>query len=418
MEVSIFKKNKIYSRYNAYNDFLCHHTTEDMRLKNNLYFKFIYKLFLGIFVRVVGILHYLFNRTNSCNEYRILILPACSQNENRLQPILNILKKSGAKVYIEYQNTYGHKKRKMSFGYVPLDVPSDLLLQYSEGTFLLQKYNPKVVLFMQNSGLLPAIIRNSTQKVVTVNLSHGITYSDDSFSMFDYDYYFMFGRSSINFARQNRKRFGTTKAILAGSPFIDTQLLRMDNGETGNSIVYFSQWLAPEFVDEIQFSNNIVCEFADRNRHRKIVIKLHPLEDEGFWKKKSILVNNLEIINGTEEIVSILEKSTLSLIAWSNAAIESTIAARPFIAIDNNGRAEEYLKVGKYFPVVNSVENLELAIENIESSYAYYITACRDFVKQHVQKLDDSQGYISKTIIEILQGNSVDGEIIDENYNW
>ncbi len=417
-ELYRIQKNKVYSKFSAYNDYLCSRFPGGDNTKPVWHIKSVYKLFLGMIVRFVGIIHCCKFRSRYNNENRILVLPGCSQNEDRLRPVLERLRNHGADIYIDYQNTYGYKKGIVAYGYVPIDVPHELLMQYSEAAFLLQKYQPKIVLFMQNSGLLPAIIKSISDNISTINISHGITYSDKSFSMFDYDYYFMFGRSSLYFTRKNYRRFGTTKIVLAGSPFISSHIYNMSEGKIGQSIVYFSQWLAPEFSQEIEFSNKIVCEYAFKNKNRKILIKLHPLEDGHFWKNIAATINNIEIINGEESLSLILNKSSLSLIAWSNAAIESTLAARPLVAIDQHGRAEEYLHVRDFFPVVDSVESLESAIKSIESSYTDYIIACRSFVNQHVERTHDAQDFVTNKIMKILEGIEIEGELIEENFNW
>jgi hypothetical protein len=224
----------------------------------------------------------------------------------------------------------------------------------------------------------------------------------------------LFGESSLLHLRNNRNLFGKTIPIVTGSPFFNGKGNKVCIQNNKKYIVYFSQYLNKRVESDLLFSNKIFIEFSKNNPERKIIIKLHPLESKCMWSNKIRNISNVELSDDDSELFELLNHAFISLVAWSNASIESAIANCPVISIDRSGFANNNLEISNYFPVVKSVNELERAVINVESNYRRYIDVCKDYVAYHVGHVGHSQNYIADIIYDILTDNCKITEEIKE----
>jgi hypothetical protein len=390
--------------------------------KNQSYRKHIYiKQFLKYFYIVIVYIVGLFVRYANIKKENVDILFLFPVKSSRIK--LKYLLKLIA------ENNYSVKtitrKRKI-YNLLALRFYSDFqyvsaskALEYYEALYYSKKYDCKTVVMTENYGIFPVFIKNHMPTSVnTINLSHSITASSWKYSLFYYDYYLMFGKSSLDNAKSNSNRYGNTKVLLVGSGYINKKLESVPKGKYGKGLIYFSQWIDHNYYDETIYSRDVLFEFIRDNPEVAVKIKLHPLESDGYWAKRESEYENLFIIDNYADIHQLLDEVSIVLISWSNAVIEAAIAKRPVIAIDTSGLSEKYFDIGRYFPVVDNKIRLEEAINMVNSNYDYYVEKAKEFAEFHMEYCGESVEAIKSTILNITENRKVDYITLDENFNW
>ncbi|MFD1693035.1 hypothetical protein ACFSHR_20405 [Azotobacter chroococcum] len=83
---------------------------------------------------------------------------------------------------------------------------------------------PRLLINDRNGSLCSPFLRLSLNRRgrPLVHLAHATTLeSSRRLGMTDYDYYFLFGQSSLDALRERPLRFGDTRAVLSGSHMVD-----------------------------------------------------------------------------------------------------------------------------------------------------------------------------------------------------
>jgi len=412
-----FPSNRKIHKLEAYEKYLYHQFSQNHR---SMFRRYVIHFFASIIARFIGLIRCFRMFMATSTKVDFLFLPVCKQDAQRLEKISDILEQSGFSVVTEVQQNFKGKLRASQFCWVPLSIPIFLTVAYSNAVFYVRKFQPKIIVFVQNTGVFPSVIRSILDKDgLTVNISHSVTFSDALFSSFDFDYYLMFGKSSLQHAKKNKFRYGDTKIVLTGSPFVGASLSDLKRNLPNKTILYCSQWVQSGDVYETYRSHEILIEYARRNPYVKVYIKLHPIENGMYWKRKVSDVQNVTVLDSGDSLISALKKVSVCVVASSNVAIEATLAHRPIVSIDISGIADEYLNVSRYFPRAKNIDDFESAMLEVFSKYDYYLDRCKDFSCFHMEYLSDSQKVISNCLSLIFRGDDVHcDEKLKETYSW
>ncbi|MDR0529018.1 MAG: hypothetical protein LBG69_05350, partial [Zoogloeaceae bacterium] len=94
----------------------------------------------------------------------------------------------------------------------------------AHAAWIVKRYQPGILLNDRNGSLYSPFLRlslNDEQRLL-VHLAHATTVeSSQRLSMNDYDYYLLFGVSSLEALRKRKLRFGSSIAVLTGSHMVD-----------------------------------------------------------------------------------------------------------------------------------------------------------------------------------------------------
>jgi hypothetical protein len=377
----------------------------------------VFLFFITSIIRLAGVIRSIYFQLKRKKQVDILFLMGCREDAIRVMPIVNILDDNGIETGVEIRASRLSGLKRLAFGFVPFKVPSELVLDYAEAAYYAGTYNASAIAMMENSCLYPSFLKE-LMVTKTVNIAHGVRVNAWEHSYIDFDYYLLFGESSIKHLQENRYLFGSTRALLTGSPFVDKRLASVTPTCNGGHIVYFSQYQNPLVKNDILFSHDLFKGFVDKHPEVKFVIKLHPLEDETYWVANTSHFDNVEIVAGVSNIHEVLSGAFCSIVAWSNCAVESAIAKCPVIAIDQSGYANKYLEISDYFPVVDSIDDLETASVEIKDSYQLYQVKCQEFAEYHMNHAENAQQIIAGTLTEILTAESPGARLITESYSW
>ena len=350
---------------------------------------------------------FFYNRTLKEEKIDILFLHITESIMNRTKNLSRELEKEGFLIKHEVKKKYPKEIIENHLLYKPsYRVPFGYRFIASYASFLVKKYKPKIILTFANCDLFSIFLRKEINKIggKLINISHSVTGSTEEFYMFDFDYYFVFGPSSVENTFKNPNRYGNTKLILAGSFNIDADFTLPPNYEK-KKILFFSSWIEHQYGEILLRNFELIANWIKLHPEYELVIKLHTLENPLIIREIFKETPNVKVLPKDVSIKNALEDVSISIVSWSNAAIESALLNRPVVIANDSDLPDSYLNLEKYFlPRARTPEELQQRIEETFNNYDYFLKVCQDFVKWHLAHTTDSVPYMVKCIKAIIEG--------------
>lgn len=268
----------------------------------------------------------------------------------------------------------------------PARVPLRYYAHAAYAEWLARHHNPGLVLNERHGSLVIPFLRLSLniQGKHLAQLSHA-TAVDDSrrLSMTDYDYYLLFGRSSLNALQLRPLRFGTTRTILTGSYLIDQQYdLPPPRGDL--NLLVLGVGPDKEARAGYQRTYALICEWAASHPHVPVAFKPHPRSRMAFWKEAASRLPNIRLLSPDASLAEALQQSSLVLNIMSNAALEASLANRPVIYI-NASEDPDILEQTRFFgDCVTDIGMLEARIDWLQRNHTTALRNTRAFAEYHL----------------------------------
>lgn len=306
-----------------------------------------------------------------------------------------------------------------------LKVPHQVFFHHVFAKYVVQKYDFKILCDYHNYEVASAFIKkelNQTQK--SVFIPHGKIRNSYRHSCFTFDYYLVFGESSIEKIKENKIRLGNTKLVKTGSAFIPENF-NLEICRNFKNILFFSNW-AISHHPESNRGFKIVLEWAKRNPDYNLFIRLHPLEDGKYVSEQTKNLKNIIVQDKSLTLKQSLENVSLTIATASNASIEAAMLNRPsLVALDRDYNplssdvyeSDSNFYLENYFPkrARNSSE-LSERINQIYSNYDFYLQKCKEYVKYHLEYTNNSSEVIAETI-EKFYNNKSNFKFVEINDN-
>jgi CDP-glycerol glycerophosphotransferase (TagB/SpsB family) len=351
---------------------------------------------------------FMFGGKNECCD--ILVITTCETDYFQTESLWENLKNRG--FIIKFENDSIKNLVKSVFIYsTSKSIPACLIMYASFARFLVDKYNPKVICVFTHFNVLPSFIRYYSQ-AKTVYIPHAVVDSSYLYSNIDFDYYLVFGESSIMNIQNNQTKIGHTKIIKVGSPVV-RENYNLPRININKNYLFFSTWTMGKDV-ELTANFYLMLDWARNHPDYTIFIKQHPNENPLFIRTVVKNLTNVIVLKKELDIVSALKDSSIVIINYSTASIEACLMNRPLVIInqfefneksDDFRFSDKYLYLETFFPPrAKSIKEIDDRIWQIQNNYDYYIEQCRVFTRFHLENLNDSVGKISEIIDNIYNG--------------
>lgn len=340
----------------------------------------------------------------------ILFLHTHAGNPHRIKQITDILERQGVLV------RHHVLSMKRMFAGKEFCTPGyrihRLLYPYAAyASYIVKTYRPKMLVTMMDSHPLSSFLRREMSGIGPyVNIAHCPSEPNHYFSMFDFDYYFVFGESSLRELQNNPIRIGSTRAIPAGSPYLSKDSITIPEDFDARSILYFSSQKPPGPLGKMLRENSkIVYDWAREHPEYRLKVKLHPLEDREYTEYLSRNAANVTILEKDIDVIEALQGVAAVIIHWSSASLEAAMMRKPIVIVNRFEIYRNFLDFPLYFPpAAASPEELSKAIDETIERYSQYVQNAERFYKHHIER-DDSIGYIAECLSLILNGNEPKG---------
>lgn len=278
----------------------------------------------------------------------------------------------------------------------PHTVPTRYYGFAAYAEWLIEHHQPRILLNDRNGSLYAPFLRLSlnVRQRLLVHLAHATTVeASQRLGMNDYDYYFLFGRSSLAALQARTLRFGTSAAILAGSHMVDdTYDLTVADPAIRTVLVL---GVGPDKEKEIGYQRTyeLLREWARLNPEYRVLFKRHPRSPAAFWREAPNALTNIEVLDC--QLCEALQMSSVVVNVMSNAVIESALARRPVIYVNASGQSDIFEQERFFGACVKDSAALMARFEYIEENYTLCVAQAELFAEYH---LSERYAGLDKTI--------------------
>ena len=277
-------------------------------------------------------------------------------------------------------------------------VPLRYLVYAAHAQWLVMTYQPKVLINERNGSLHAPFLRLAlaARGARLLHLAHAATLeSSRRLAMNDFDFYGVFGRSSLVALQERTLRFGESTVVLVGSYLADeTYDLPVADPALRTVLVL---GVGPDREKDSGYQNTyqLLCDWAERNPHYHVLFKRHPRSKAQFWSAAAERLPNVELLDITCSLAQALAQASVVINIMSNAGIEAGLAGRPVIHV-NAGSDQDIFSHSLFFgPQVRDEPELSRQLQALECDYQGHVARARHFADYHL--VYGSQG-LAKTV--------------------
>jgi hypothetical protein len=266
-------------------------------------------------------------------------------------------------------------------------VPLRYFAYAAHAAWLVAKYQPRILLNDRNGSFYSPFLRLAlnAERRLLVQLAHSTTVeASRRLGMNDYDYYFLFGRSSLEALQIRKLRFGDTKAVLAGSHMIDESYVLPEPDPALKTVLLLGLGPDKEKVPGYQATYALLRDWSERHPAYQVLVKAHPRSRMEFWGEAERCLSNVRVLPQECTLAQALSMASIVINIMSNAVIEAALSARPVLFV-NCGSTRDILSQGRFFGgQIASMEALEQGIQSLEQDYVLARQRSAAFAEFHL----------------------------------
>ncbi|GLK90513.1 capsule biosynthesis protein [Pseudomonas turukhanskensis] len=269
----------------------------------------------------------------------------------------------------------------------PQSVPLRYFGYAAYAQWLVSHHQPGVLLNDRNGSLYSPFLRLAMQARgrPLVHLAHASTVERSRrLGMNDYDFYLLFGRSSLEALQARTLRFGDSTAVLAGSHMIDGAYdLAPADGQQQRLLVL---GVGPDKEKEAGYQRtyDLLRDWAAANADWQVLIKRHPRSQGNYWQAAAGQLANVQLLAAECTLAEALEQASVVVNIMSNAVIEAGLAGRPVLYVNLSGDQDIFAQERFFGPRIHTLASLQNGIAAIAADYPAHVTAARAFALFHL----------------------------------
>ncbi|MEN0108205.1 MAG: capsule biosynthesis protein [Pseudomonas sp.] len=296
----------------------------------------------------------------------------------------------------------------------PQPVPLRYFGYAAYAQWLVSHHQPRVLLNDRNGSLYSPFLRLAMAATgrPLVHLAHASTVeSSRRLGMNDYDYYLLFGRSSLEALQARSLRFGDSIAVLAGSHMIDSAYdLPPADGQLKRLLVL---GVGPDKEKEpgYQRTYELLRDWAAANPAWQVLIKRHPRSAAGFWQAAAEQLTNVQLLAAECSLAEALGQATVVVNIMSNAVIEAGLAGRPVLYVNLSGDPDIFAQERFFGPRIESLASLQQGAAAIAADYAAHVATARAFALFHLSHGSQGLAQNVRVLEALLDGQALPADI-------
>lgn len=289
----------------------------------------------------------------------------------------------------------------------PQRVPLRYLGYAAHAEWLVEHHQPRILLNDRNGSLYSPFLRLALNRrnCLLVHLAHATTVeASQRLGMNDYDYYFLFGQSSLEALQARTLRFGSSKAVLSGSHMIDR---RFDMPPASpESRVLLILGVGPDKEKEAEYLRvyEILRGWAARHPEFEVLVKAHPRSEVPFWRDSAARISNLHVLPGDCGLAEALERSSIVVNIMSNAVIEAALARRALVFVSPRGKTDIFCQEQFLGERVTEEHGLEQCLGELLSDYPASLARAEQFVTYHLAHGAEGLEFTIESLERLLAG--------------
>ncbi|MDG1582591.1 capsule biosynthesis protein [Pseudomonas sp. GOM6] len=295
----------------------------------------------------------------------------------------------------------------------PCKVPTRYFGFAAHAQWLDERYGPRVLLNDRNGSLYSPFLRLAlnARNATLVHLAHATTVEGSRrLSMNDYDYYFLFGQSSLDALKARALRFGTSTAVLAGSHMIDSTYDLAPAKPSKRALLILGVGPDKEKESGYQKAYELLRNWAAAHPDYRVLVKPHPRSQVPFWKQAASELRNLLVLPVSCSLAQALAESSLVVNIMSNAVIEAALARRPILYVNVSGESDIFEQARFFGGALMNVSCLDAGISAIEYDYERHLRQADEFAHFHLAHGSRGLAHNLELLEALLRGEPCSGE--------
>ncbi|MDT3711373.1 hypothetical protein U8L64_17255 [Pseudomonas sp. FIP_A4] len=331
--------------------------------------------------------------------------------QGRKKPLIAALKARGLNVeeYVEIDDRDLILHRSF---YSPCrSVPFLFRWHAAHAEYLLRRFETKVMLTERNGWVLPSFIKMLRRDgAIVVHLAHSVITSQSSrYRYFDYDYYFLYGRSSLEYLKRLPNTFGQCVACYCGPYFwADKDNFSKPTVPSENIECLF---LAPGPAYETRCGYLEVCswvmEWLAENESIHLSVKLHPRGAGNWWRSHLVDNERISIVPEHTSLDDCAARFDIVLSDYTNAIVDVARYATPFVLLGSN---KDYFSVERFgIPRARSAIQLRDEVDAILADPSAYAARSLSFFEFHVENRRFPLGSIVDSVVSLANKKALPG---------
>jgi len=269
----------------------------------------------------------------------------------------------------------------------PMSVPNRYFGLAAYAQWLVEHHQPRILLNDRNGSLYAPFLRLalSARGGLLVHLAHATTVEGSRrLGMNDYDYYFLFGQSSLEALQARTLRFGSSIAVLAGSHMIDSAYDLPPADPSLRTVLILGVGPDKEKESGYQATYRLLSDWAAAHPEYRVLVKAHPRSQVPFWRQAAAEIPNLRVLPKECGLAEALAQASLVVNIMSNAVVEAALARRPILYVNAGGDADIFSQQRFLGDRVSSLMRLSAAAEQVAVDYAGSVERAERFAEYHL----------------------------------
>jgi len=297
----------------------------------------------------------------------------------------------------------------------PYDVPTRYFGLAAYAEWLVERYQPRILLNDRNGSLYAPFLRLAlnARNATLVHLAHASTVeSSRRLGMNDYDYYFLFGQSSLEALQARALRFGTSTAVLAGSHMID-DTFDLPPAEAERRVLLILG-VGPDKEKELGYQRTytMLRAWTAENPDYQVLIKAHPRSQVPFWHDAAATLENLRVLPSDCGLADALSRASVVVNIMSNAVIEAALARRPVIHANASGEHDIFAQARFFGACVTDLPALAARLGEISAAYPASVVSSERFAEFHLAHGVEGLSNTLVLLDELLADGRCAGEVL------
>ncbi len=294
----------------------------------------------------------------------------------------------------------------------PCKVPVRYFGLAAYAAWLVEHYQPRVLLNDRNGSLYTPFLRLAlnARGSTLVHLAHASTLeSSQRLCMNDYDYYFLFGQSSLEALQARSIRFGESTAVLSGSHMIDAAFDLPPAELQQRTLLILGVGPDKEKEAGYQQTYRLLRDWCIDNPGYKVLIKAHPRSEVAFWKVVEVSLGNVHVLPSSTTLSGALSQSSIVVNIMSNAVIEAALAHRPVIYVNASDDIDIFAQERFFGPCITTLKGLQAAVNAIEKNQDLAVAYSTHFAEYHLAHGCAGLSWNIQALTNLLEGRSPPG---------
>jgi hypothetical protein len=297
----------------------------------------------------------------------------------------------------------------------PHPVPVRYFGYAAHAEWLVARHAPQILLNDRNGSLYTPFLRlalASPRQGLLVHLAHATTAENSQrLGMNDYDYYFLFGPSSLEALQARTFRFGSSAVLLTGSHMIDNSFDLPPPDLQLRSVLILGVGPDKEKEPGYQRTYSLLREWAREAPQYKVLVKSHPRSSVPFWQEAAQTIKNITVLPKDCSLAQALEQASMVVNIMSNAVIEAGLAARPVIYCNLSDNCDIFHQGDFFGPAIDSLVEFHARVREIEDNFPERIEKAKDFSLYHLAHGSHGLEKTLQALENLLNGTDIPHDI-------